>query len=181
MGGREIALLLLLHTEHTKKKPAEGRQAKTPPLLAPTGGRALSVFTCLFAVCSFEAPLADMLTERRRTVRKRYEALQQRRALQDTTNQHRASTPNKDTPILQPGAITSVLVLPSPLALHLDSAQKLQLQQQVQQVGVAPPSRGFTGERCRVSRCSDLKKCSVCLSTFSCSLRSTCSVDIWRC
>lgn len=124
-----------------KKEPAEGRQAKTPPSPALTGGRALSVITCLF-VCSFEAPLADMLTERRRTVRKRYEALQQRRALQDTTNQHRASTPNKDTPILQSGAITSVLVLPSPLALHLDSAQKLQLQQQVQQVSVAPPSRG---------------------------------------
>lgn len=122
-----------------------------------------------------------MLTERRRTVRKRYEALQQRRALQDTTNQHRDSTPNRDTPTLQPGTITSVLVLPSPPALHLDSAQKLQLQQQVQQVGVAPPNRGFTGERCRVSRCSDLKSFSVCLSTFSCSLRSTCSVDMWRC
>ncbi|XP_069032570.1 GON-4-like protein [Embiotoca jacksoni] len=86
----------------------------------------------------FEAPLAGMLTERRQTVRKQYEALQQRRALQDTTNQLRSSSAHlKDTPSgLPPDAVTSaVLVLPSRVctALHLDYTQKLQLQQQIQQ------------------------------------------------
>ncbi|XP_070767422.1 GON-4-like protein [Enoplosus armatus] len=81
----------------------------------------------------FEAPLASMLTERRRTVRKQYEALQQRRALQDTTNPTNIN--RKDTPSPQPDTITSVLVLPSRVcpALHLDYTQKLQLQQQIQQ------------------------------------------------
>ncbi|XP_071325233.1 GON-4-like protein isoform X2 [Trachinotus anak] len=80
----------------------------------------------------FEAPLAGMLTERRRTVRKQYEALQQRRALQDATNHLRNP---KDTPGPQPNTTTSVLVLPSRVcpALHLDFTQKLQLQQQIQQ------------------------------------------------
>ncbi|CAK6979512.1 LOW QUALITY PROTEIN: GON-4-like protein [Scomber scombrus] len=83
----------------------------------------------------FEAPLASMLTERRRTVRKQYEALQQRRALQDTTNHHRDNLNLKDSTSPQPDSVTSVLVLPSRVspALHLDYAQKLQLQQQVQQ------------------------------------------------
>ncbi|XP_051271744.1 GON-4-like protein isoform X2 [Dicentrarchus labrax] len=83
----------------------------------------------------FEAPLASMLTERRRTVRKQYEALQQRRALQDTTNHHRDNINLKDTPSTQPNPITSFLVLPSQVspALHLDYTQKLQLQQQIQQ------------------------------------------------
>ncbi|XP_044063239.1 GON-4-like protein isoform X2 [Siniperca chuatsi] len=83
----------------------------------------------------FEAPLASMLTERRRTVRKQYEALQQRRALQDTTNHHRENINLKDTASPQPETITSVLVLPSRVcpALHLDYTQKLQLQQQIQQ------------------------------------------------
>ncbi|XP_035804661.2 GON-4-like protein [Amphiprion ocellaris] len=80
----------------------------------------------------FEAPLASMLTERRQTVRKRYEALQQRRALQDTTNQLRNNTNANDTPS---NNITSILVLPSWTcpSLHLDYTQRLQLQQQVQQ------------------------------------------------
>ncbi|KAI3360370.1 hypothetical protein L3Q82_002234 [Scortum barcoo] len=87
------------------------------------------------AVLSFEAPLAGMLTERRQTVRKQYEALQQRRALQDTTNHHRDGVNLKDTPSAQPNTITSVLVLPSRVcpALYLDYNQKLQLQQQIQQ------------------------------------------------
>ncbi|XP_076593150.1 GON-4-like protein isoform X1 [Chaetodon auriga] len=81
----------------------------------------------------FEAPLAGMLTERRRTIRKQYEALQQRRALQDTTNNHRDNI--KDTPSPQPNTITSVLVVPSQVfpTLRLDHTQKLQLQQQIQQ------------------------------------------------
>lgn len=79
-----------------------------------------------------------MLTERRRTVRKQYEALQQRRALQDTTNHHHGNTSLTDTSNPQSDATASVLVLPSRFcpALHLDSAQKLQLQQQIQQVCV---------------------------------------------
>ncbi|XP_037830405.1 GON-4-like protein isoform X2 [Kryptolebias marmoratus] len=73
----------------------------------------------------FEAPLAGMLTERRQTVRKQYEALQQRKALQDTTN---TSNP-------PPNTVASVLVLPGQNcpALRLNHTQKLQLQQQVQQ------------------------------------------------
>ncbi|XP_023256407.1 GON-4-like protein, partial [Seriola lalandi dorsalis] len=83
----------------------------------------------------FEAPLASMLTERRRTVRKQYEALQQRRALQDATNHHRDYINLKDTPGPQPNTATPVLVLPSRVCstLHLDFTQKLQLQQQIQQ------------------------------------------------
>ncbi|XP_068585944.1 GON-4-like protein [Cebidichthys violaceus] len=83
----------------------------------------------------FEAPLADMLTERRRTVRRRYEALQQKRALQDTTNHHRDNVTQKDTPGPQPDTVSPVLVLQSRVhqVLHLDYTQKLQLQQQIQQ------------------------------------------------
>ncbi|XP_045901517.1 GON-4-like protein [Micropterus dolomieu] len=91
---------------------------------------------------SFEAPLASMLTERRQTVRKQYEALQQRRALQDTTNHRRDITNLKGTPNPQPETVTSFLVLPSRVrpAMHLDYTQKLQLQQQIQQVRVRPHS-----------------------------------------
>ncbi|TMS01623.1 GON-4-like protein [Larimichthys crocea] len=83
----------------------------------------------------FEAPLASMLTERRQTVRKQYEALQQRRALQDTTNQQRDNINLKDTPSPQHNTTSPVLVLPSRVcpALHLNYSQKLQLQQQIQQ------------------------------------------------
>ncbi|XP_074510426.1 GON-4-like protein isoform X2 [Sebastes fasciatus] len=83
----------------------------------------------------FEAPLASMLTERRRTVRKQYEALQQKRALQDTTNHHRDNMNLKDAASPQTNTITPVLVLPSRVypVLHLDYTQKLQLQQQIQQ------------------------------------------------
>lgn len=82
----------------------------------------------LCPVSSFEAPLAGMLTERRRTARKQYEALQQKRALQDMTNHHRDN--------MQLDAITPVLMLPGLVcpSLHLDSTQKWQLQQQMQQV-----------------------------------------------
>ncbi|RVE63277.1 hypothetical protein OJAV_G00163870 [Oryzias javanicus] len=74
----------------------------------------------------FEAPLASMLTERRQTVRRQYEAVQQRRALQDTTNQPHHSTAQRGP--------ASILVPPgvcSPLGLN--PLQKLQLQQQMQQ------------------------------------------------
>ncbi|XP_034410136.1 GON-4-like protein [Cyclopterus lumpus] len=82
----------------------------------------------------FEAPLADMLTERRRTVRKQYEALQQKRALQDTTNHHRDHVP-KDSPSPQPDSMGPVLMLQSRVhpVFHLDYIQTLQLQQQIQQ------------------------------------------------
>ncbi|KAK5609357.1 hypothetical protein CRENBAI_010778 [Crenichthys baileyi] len=81
----------------------------------------------------FEAPLAGMLTERRQVVRKQYEAVQQRRALQDTTNHLRNNTKDSSSPL--PHALASVFVLASQTcpALHLDPTQKLQLQQQVQQ------------------------------------------------
>uniref|UniRef100_A0A8C8G5T6 GON-4-like protein n=1 Tax=Oncorhynchus tshawytscha TaxID=74940 RepID=A0A8C8G5T6_ONCTS len=70
-------------------------------------------------------PLANMLTERRRTVREQMEALQQRRALQET--------PGRSTPIV---TVSPPMVLLPPLpcpVLTLDHIQKLQLQQQVQQ------------------------------------------------
>ncbi|KAM9851947.1 LOW QUALITY PROTEIN: GON-4-like protein [Aulostomus maculatus] len=83
----------------------------------------------------FEEPLANMLTERRRTVRKQYEALQQRRALQDTTNHPSDNVDLKDSPCHQPKSGTSILVLPGRVypALRLNYTQKLQLQQQIQQ------------------------------------------------
>ncbi|MEQ2309102.1 hypothetical protein AMECASPLE_035177 [Ameca splendens] len=85
------------------------------------------------ALCSFEAPLAGMLTERRQVVRKQYEAVQQRRALQDTTNHLRNNTKDSSSPL--PHALASVFVLASQTCptLHLDPTQKMQLQQQVQQ------------------------------------------------
>ncbi|XP_068180839.1 GON-4-like protein [Antennarius striatus] len=86
------------------------------------------------ALC-FQSPLAGMLTERRRLVRQQYEAQQQKRALQDSTNQHRHPlTPGGD-PHTLPGALTSLVVLPNQIhpSLCLGHAQKLQLQQQVQQ------------------------------------------------
>lgn len=99
----------------------------------------LQQFCPFSAICSFEAPLASMLTERRRTVRKQYEALQQRRALQDTTN-HCDNTTLKDTPGPQPNSLTSIFVVPGRVCptLHLDYNQKLQLQQQIQQVLCCP-------------------------------------------
>ncbi len=99
-------------------------------------GLSVTADVTLFASCSFEAPLAGMLTERRRTVKKQYEALQQRRALQETTNQRYDNANLKDASSPQTNTITSVLMLPSQVlpALHLDHTQKLQLQQQIQQV-----------------------------------------------
>ncbi|XP_029359670.1 GON-4-like protein isoform X2 [Echeneis naucrates] len=86
------------------------------------------------ALC-FAAPLASMLTERRQTVRKQYEALQQRRALQDSTNQHRDDINRNTTTSTHSNSTTPVLVLPCHMghAFHLDLKQKLQLQQQIQQ------------------------------------------------
>ena len=76
-----------------------------------------------------------MLSERRRAVREQYEALQQRRALQDTpTHTH---TPSLPSHVFNPASSTAPLVLFCPQArpaLTLDSAQKAQLQLQVQQV-----------------------------------------------
>ncbi|XP_053743943.1 GON-4-like protein [Synchiropus splendidus] len=78
----------------------------------------------------FDAPLASMLTERRRCVRRQYEAVQQRRALQDTTNQQMEVTPST-----RPGALTPVCVSSNQRVptFRLDQVQKLQLQQQIQQ------------------------------------------------
>ncbi|XP_030014835.1 GON-4-like protein isoform X2 [Sphaeramia orbicularis] len=83
----------------------------------------------------FEAPLADMITERRMTVRKQYEAQQQRRALQDTTNYNLDHIHLKDAPSTQTDSDTPVLVLPGQVypTLHLNHNQKQQLQQQIQQ------------------------------------------------
>uniref|UniRef100_H3CKQ5 Uncharacterized protein n=1 Tax=Tetraodon nigroviridis TaxID=99883 RepID=H3CKQ5_TETNG len=69
------------------------------------------------ALC-FEMPLAEMLTEQRRTLRKQYESVQQSKAS-----------------LKQIAAITPVLMMPGleVPSLHLNSAQKLQLQQQMQQ------------------------------------------------
>ncbi|XP_078143339.1 GON-4-like protein [Centroberyx gerrardi] len=83
----------------------------------------------------FEAPLASMLTERRRAVRQQYEALQQRRALQDTPSHHHDNPTPQDTPGQRPNAPASTLLVPGRIcpALYLDHGQKLQLQQQIEQ------------------------------------------------
>lgn len=98
--------------------------------VALTGGGVL----CLFPACSFETPLAEMLTEQRRTIRKQYETLQQRKALQDMTNCEHGKASLKEGSQLN--AITPVLMMPGQEVppLHLNQAQKLQLQQHVQQV-----------------------------------------------
>lgn len=72
-----------------------------------------------------------MLTERRRTTRRQYEGVQQRRALQDMTNQEQGKGSLKQT-----NAVTPLLLMPGPEvpSLHLTPAQKVQLQQQMQQV-----------------------------------------------
>lgn len=77
-------------------------------------------FTVFLFVIRFEEPLAHMLTECRRTVRGQLEALQQRRENQVRTTQH-ASGPGM------------VLVQPS-CPLVVTSPQRIQLQQQIQQV-----------------------------------------------
>uniref|UniRef100_A0A3P8ZRB2 GON-4-like protein n=1 Tax=Esox lucius TaxID=8010 RepID=A0A3P8ZRB2_ESOLU len=73
----------------------------------------------------FEEPLANMLTERRRTVREQLEAQQQRRALQEPTGRSTPMTSASPAVMLLPP-------LPCP-ALTLNHTQKLQLQQQIQQ------------------------------------------------
>lgn len=134
------------------------------------------LFTCfvcrcsIFSLCccSFEAPLAGMLTERRQTVRKQYEALQQRRALQDSTNHH------QDILNPLPNLINPVSLLPNPVypTLLLDCSQKLQLQQQIQQVPDLRPD-----VRSDVRLDTERHDC-FCLSLSMCSylLRFTCWV-----
>ncbi|XP_061737827.1 GON-4-like protein isoform X2 [Nerophis ophidion] len=102
--------------EEEEEPPAEEEESETGPK-----------FNVPQALC-FEPPLAGMLTERRRAVREQYQALQHKRALQDTTNH-----PNdkmRDTPTPQSTWVLQSQVYPS---LHLDSRQKQQLQQQIQQ------------------------------------------------
>eukprot|EP00066_Takifugu_rubripes_P014222 XP_011603488.1 PREDICTED: GON-4-like protein [Takifugu rubripes] len=84
------------------------------------------------ALC-FGTPLAEMLTKQRQTIRKQYETLQQRRALQDMTNHDHCKASLKAGS--EVNAITPVPVTPCQEAppLHLNTAQKLQLQQQLQQ------------------------------------------------
>uniref|UniRef100_A0A673Y9T2 GON-4-like protein n=1 Tax=Salmo trutta TaxID=8032 RepID=A0A673Y9T2_SALTR len=92
----------------------EEREEAAPPPSAPQ-------FNVPQAI-RFQEPLANMLTERRRTVREQMEALQQRRALQET--------PGRSTPIV---TVSPPMVLLPPLpcpVLTLDHTQKLQLQQQ---------------------------------------------------
>ncbi|XP_043972602.1 GON-4-like protein isoform X3 [Gambusia affinis] len=89
-------------------------------------------------VLRFEAPLAGMLTERRQTVRKQYEAVQQRRALQDTTNHPRTTKGPPGPPLIVLGNLTAPalqlsLAPQTGPSFRLDRTQKLQLQQQVQQ------------------------------------------------
>lgn len=91
-----------------------------------------------------------MLTERRRTVRKRYEAVQQRRALQDATN-HGYTHPNT----ISSAAAAPGRSCPTP---HLDRAQKLQLQQHIQQVG-GTAALGLTGRQ-SLSMCVCLPACA---------------------
>ncbi|KAJ8290049.1 hypothetical protein GJAV_G00008150 [Gymnothorax javanicus] len=70
----------------------------------------------------FEEPLVNMLTECHRTVKEQLEAVQQRRALTESQSRAAQSDPGPQ-----------VLVVPRPCTLVLSPAQKLQLQQQVQQ------------------------------------------------
>ncbi|XP_026225981.1 GON-4-like protein isoform X2 [Anabas testudineus] len=107
---------------------AEEEEEEIPPKIGPK-------FNVPQAL-RFEAPLAGMLKERRQTVRKRYEALQQRRALQDTSNHHHdGMNLKRPTPSPDPNTITRILVVPGQACptLYLDYTQKLQLQQQIQQ------------------------------------------------
>lgn len=130
---------------------------------------------CLFPACSFGTPLAEMLTEQRRTIRKQYETLQQRRALQDMTNHDHCKA------ILKAGsevnAITPVSVTPCQEAppLHLNTAQKLQLQQQLQQVCHLESTNvpfDYKWVKLRPWDCLCLL-----VSTYSCSPRFTSSVE----
>ncbi|XP_054638264.1 GON-4-like protein isoform X2 [Dunckerocampus dactyliophorus] len=102
--------------EEEEEQPAEGEEPETGPK-----------FNVPQALC-FEPPLAGMLTERRRAVREQYQALQHRRALQDTTN-HPTDRMNDAATTLS----TWVLQSQAYPTFHLDSAQKQQLQQQIQQ------------------------------------------------
>ncbi|XP_035991560.1 GON-4-like protein isoform X2 [Fundulus heteroclitus] len=124
---KEVNELLeeLFEALQEEEAPAEEEEQEAPSVTAPK-------FNIPQAL-RFEAPLAGLLTERRQAVRKQYEAVQQRRALQDTTNHLRHGT--KDSCAPPPNAVVSVVVLGSQTgpALYLDHAQKLQLQQQVQQ------------------------------------------------
>lgn len=87
-----------------------------------------------------------MLTERRQTVRKQYEAVQQRRALQDTTNHPRTTKGPPGPPLIVLGNLTAPalqlsLAPQTGPSFRLDRTQKLQLQQQVQQVRLLKPSK----------------------------------------
>uniref|UniRef100_A0A8C7FUL5 GON-4-like protein n=1 Tax=Oncorhynchus kisutch TaxID=8019 RepID=A0A8C7FUL5_ONCKI len=88
----------------------EEREEAAPPLSAPQ-------FNVPQAI-RFQEPLANMLTERRRTVREQMEALQQRRALQET--------PGRSIVTVSPPMVL-LPPLPCPV-LTLDHIQKLQLQ-----------------------------------------------------
>ncbi|KAG7469500.1 hypothetical protein MATL_G00129530 [Megalops atlanticus] len=70
----------------------------------------------------FEEPLANMLTERHRTVKEQLEAIHQRRAMLESQARASQATPGPQ-----------VLLVPQPCALILTHPQKLQLQQQIQQ------------------------------------------------
>lgn len=83
-------------------------------------------------------PLAETLTERRRTVRKQCESVQQRRALQDMTNQDQGNASLKQSSTIAPGLMRPGPEVPS---LHLKPVQRLQLQQQIQQVCLLKPTQ----------------------------------------
>ncbi|XP_061551452.1 GON-4-like protein isoform X2 [Phycodurus eques] len=103
--------------EEEEEHPAEGEEQEAGPK-----------FNVPQALC-FKPPLAGMLTERRRAVRQQFQAVQHRRALQDTTN-HPA-----DKTAVPPAPPHATWLLHGPLCptLQLDCAHKLQLQQQIQQ------------------------------------------------
>lgn len=83
-------------------------------------------------------PLAETLIEQRRTVRKQCESVQQRRALQDMTNQDQGNASLKQISTIAPGLMRPGPEVPS---LHLKPVQRLQLQQQIQQVCLLKPTR----------------------------------------
>lgn len=127
-----------------------------------------------------------MLTERRQTVRRQYEAVQQRRALQDTTNHPRTTKGPPGPPLIILGNLTGPALQLSPApqtgtSFQLDRTQKLQLQQQVQQVRLLKPSK-FNSSVDRVGGSSGVGSVSFLfvIMKVECGFRSTNGPEVIR-
>ncbi|KAJ7985580.1 hypothetical protein DPEC_G00353550 [Dallia pectoralis] len=107
--------------DHESREEDEEREEEEEEAASPPSAPQFNIPQAI----RFEEPLANMLTERRRTVREQLEAQQQRRSLQETSGRSALLTSGSSSTMLLPP-----LACP---ALTLDHAQKLQLQQQIQQ------------------------------------------------